>query len=48
MTDSDAEIVHTSQSACPDCGCEPGDAWGCNCGNPYCPCSEEEDGDDDE
>lgn len=31
-------------TGCPECGCYPIEAWGCaNCGNPDCPCSEDED-----
>jgi len=41
--DLSREPVYTTESPCPDCGCEPGNPWGCNCGNPYCPCSEDED-----
>ena len=41
--DLSREPVYTSESPCPDCGCDPGNPWGCNCGNPYCPCSEDED-----
>lgn len=33
---------------CPECACDPDDAWGCDCGNPYCPCSEPEDENDDD
>ena len=28
---------------CEQCGCLPGDAWGCGCSNEDCPCSEVED-----
>lgn len=28
---------------CGQCGCLPGDAWGCGCTNESCPCSEVED-----
>lgn len=43
---TEPEIVHTSQSDCPDCGYDPDSPWGCECDNPDCPCSEEEDDDD--
>jgi len=28
---------------CEQCGCLPGDPWGCGCSNEDCPCSEVED-----
>jgi hypothetical protein len=28
---------------CGQCGCLPGQPWGCGCSNPDCPCSEAED-----
>lgn len=28
---------------CDECGCLPGDSWGCGCANESCPCSEAED-----
>jgi hypothetical protein len=40
------EPVFTSETPCPECGCDPGQPWGCGCNNSYCPCSEEEDDDD--
>ena len=30
---------------CPECGCLPSDAWGCDCSNEDCPCGEPEDDD---
>jgi hypothetical protein len=30
---------------CEQCGCLPGDTWGCGCSNEECPCSEDEDDD---
>jgi hypothetical protein len=41
-----SEPVHTSQSPCPVCGCDPDQPWGCDCDNPDCPCSEREEDDD--
>ncbi len=41
----EAEVIHTSQSRCPVCGCDPDNPWYDPCDNPDCPCSEEEDGD---
>lgn len=32
-------------TTCPVCGCDPDDAWGCDCSNEDCPCSEPEDDD---
>ena len=32
---------------CPRCGCRPSDPFGCGCAEPGCPCSEQEDDDDD-
>ena len=29
---------------CGQCGCLPGDSWGCGCPNENCPCSGPEDG----
>jgi hypothetical protein len=45
---ADAEIVHTTETPCPECGCVPSQPWGCGCNNPDCPCSEREDDDEDE
>ena len=36
---------YSTSTPCPECGCSPYDAWGCECSNPYCPCSEPEDED---
>ena len=36
------------EKPCPVCGCVPSDAWGCDCTNEDCPCSEPEEGDEDE
>jgi hypothetical protein len=42
------QIIHTTESPCPQCGCVPGDAWGCeDCTNPDCPCGEREDEEED-
>jgi hypothetical protein len=42
-----AEVVHTSASSCPVCGCDPADPWYCeDCDDPDCPCGESEDDDD--
>ena len=32
----------TKSKPCPECGCNPSDAWGCECSNEECPCSEPE------
>lgn len=40
---AEATVRFTSETPCPQCGCLPGDAWGCGCSNEDCPCSEEED-----
>jgi hypothetical protein len=45
---SDSEIVHTTSSCCPQCGCDPNDPWYCHCSQPGCPCSEADDDDWDE
>ena len=37
-----------TEKPCPECGCLPSDAWGCDCDNPDCPCSEEEEVDEAE
>ena len=34
-----------SEQPCPECGCLPSDPWRCECTNPDCPCSGEEEGD---
>lgn len=55
LTESQRRQLRESQAAakarppskpCPVCGCDPNDAWGCECTNPDCPCSEPEDGED--
>jgi hypothetical protein len=48
FTTTEAGVVHTSQTPCPECGCDPDQPWGCDCDNPDCPCSEEESDDNDE
>lgn len=45
---TDDVVVHTTQSPCPVCGCDPDDPWYCMCTEPGCPCFEEGDDDDDE
>ena len=40
------EAVTVSEKPCPECGCIPSDAWGCECSNEDCPCSEEVDDED--
>jgi hypothetical protein len=41
-------LAKRAESPCPQCGCVPGDAWGCeDCTNPDCPCSEREDEEED-
>ena len=44
--DLSREPAYTSQTPCPECGCDPASPWGCGCGNPYCLCSEKEDDDE--
>ena len=47
ILDSSAEyagtVLELRAAACEECGCTPDAPWGCGCGNPDCPCSEEED-----
>lgn len=45
-TRKEAEAVRATPKPCRECGCDPNDAWGCECTNPDCPCSEPEAGED--